>query len=51
LTLVDRHTFHLFQPVTYQVATGAISPGKVAEIDRQADPSADPEHRLPSNCD
>jgi NADH dehydrogenase len=29
-TLVDRRNFHLFQPLTYQVATGALSPGEVA---------------------
>src|SRR3954464_6034442 len=29
LTLVDRRNFHLFQPLTYQVATGALSPGEV----------------------
>src|ERR671922_38767 len=26
LTLIDRRNFHLFQPLTYQVATGALSP-------------------------
>src|SRR3954469_1395213 len=29
LTVVDRRNFHLFQPLTYQVATGALSPGEV----------------------
>jgi NADH:ubiquinone reductase (H+-translocating) len=29
LTIVDRRNFHLFQPLTYQVATGALSPGEV----------------------
>src|ERR1700704_2645391 len=29
LTLVDRRNFHLFQPLTYQVATGALSPSEV----------------------
>jgi NADH:ubiquinone reductase (H+-translocating) len=29
LTLIDRRNFHLFQPLTYQVATGALSPGEV----------------------
>jgi NADH dehydrogenase len=29
LTLVDRRNFHLFQPLTYQVATGALAPGEV----------------------
>jgi NADH dehydrogenase len=28
--LVDRRNFHLFQPLTYQVATGALSPGEIA---------------------
>ena len=30
VTLVDRQNFHLFQPLTYQVATGALSPGEIA---------------------
>ena len=30
VTLVDRRNFHLFQPLTYQVATGALSPSEVA---------------------
>jgi NADH:ubiquinone reductase (H+-translocating) len=30
VTLVDRRDFHLFQPLTYQVATGALSPGEIA---------------------
>jgi NADH dehydrogenase len=30
LTLVDRHNYHLFQPLSYQVATGALSPGDIA---------------------
>ena len=30
LTLIDRRNFHLFQPLTYQVATGALSAGEVA---------------------
>ncbi len=29
LTLVDRRNFHLFQPLTYQVATGTLSPGEI----------------------
>jgi len=29
-TLVDRRNFHLFQPLLYQVATGALSPGDIA---------------------
>jgi NADH dehydrogenase len=30
VTLIDRRNFHLFQPLTYQVATGALSPEEVA---------------------
>jgi NADH:ubiquinone reductase (H+-translocating) len=29
ITLVDRRNFHLFQPLAYQVATGALSPGEI----------------------
>jgi NADH dehydrogenase len=31
LTLIDRRNFHLFQPMLYQVATGALSPGDIAQ--------------------
>jgi NADH:ubiquinone reductase (H+-translocating) len=30
ITLVDRRNFSLFQPLVYQVATGALSPGEIA---------------------
>ncbi len=30
VTLIDRRNFHLFQPLAYQVATGALSPGEIA---------------------
>jgi NADH:ubiquinone reductase (H+-translocating) len=30
VTLIDCRNFHLFQPLTYQVATGALSPGEIA---------------------
>jgi NADH:ubiquinone reductase (H+-translocating) len=30
ITLIDRRNFHLFQPLSYQVATGALSAGEVA---------------------
>jgi NADH:ubiquinone reductase (H+-translocating) len=30
LTLVDRQNFHLFQPLAYQVATGALAPAEIA---------------------
>lgn len=29
-TLVDRHNYHLFQPLLYQVATGGLSPANIA---------------------
>src|SRR5436190_6732627 len=31
VTLLDRRNFHLFQPLLYQVATGGLSPGDIAE--------------------
>ena len=31
ITLLDRRNFHLFQPLLYQVATGALSPANIAE--------------------
>lgn len=31
LTMIDRRNFHLFQPLLYQVATGGLSPGEIAE--------------------
>jgi len=31
VTLVDRRNYHLFQPLLYQVATGALSPGEIAQ--------------------
>jgi NADH:quinone reductase (non-electrogenic) len=41
ITLVDRRNFHLFQPLLYQVATGALSPANIAAplrsiLERQA---------------
>jgi NADH dehydrogenase len=30
ITLIDRHNYHLFQPLSYQVATGSLSPGEIA---------------------
>ncbi len=30
VTLIDRRNFHLFSPLLYQVATGALSPGEIA---------------------
>ncbi len=30
VTLIDRQNFHLFQPLLYQVATGALSPANIA---------------------
>jgi NADH dehydrogenase len=41
VTVVDKRNFHLFQPLLYQVATGALSPGDVAaplrEVLRKSD--------------
>ncbi|HEX5241025.1 MAG TPA: NAD(P)/FAD-dependent oxidoreductase [Candidatus Limnocylindrales bacterium] len=31
ITLIDRHNYHLFQPLLYQVATGALAPGEIAQ--------------------
>ena len=31
ITLLDRRNYHLFQPLLYQVATGAVSPGDIAQ--------------------
>jgi NADH:ubiquinone reductase (H+-translocating) len=31
VTVVDRRNFHLFTPLLYQVATGAVSPGDIAQ--------------------
>jgi NADH dehydrogenase len=30
VTIVDRHNYHLFQPLLYQVATASLSPGDIA---------------------
>ena len=30
ISLIDRHNYHLFQPLLYQVATGALSPADIA---------------------
>ena len=30
ITLIDRRNFHLFQPLVYQVATGALAPSEIA---------------------
>src|SRR5215468_10803562 len=30
VTVVDRHNYHLFQPLLYQVATAALSPAQIA---------------------
>ena len=30
VTIVDRHNYHLFQPLLYQVATAALSPAQIA---------------------
>jgi NADH dehydrogenase/putative oxidoreductase len=30
ITLIDRHNYHLFQPLLYQVATASLAPGDIA---------------------
>jgi NADH:ubiquinone reductase (H+-translocating) len=35
VTVVDRTTYHLFQPLLYQVATGILSQGDVAPVTRE----------------
>src|SRR5258708_21392958 len=40
VTLIDRNNFHLFQPLLYQVATAALSPGDIAMATRQIFPDA-----------
>ncbi|MFM7372080.1 MAG: FAD-dependent oxidoreductase, partial [Sphaerospermopsis kisseleviana] len=30
VTLIDKRNFHLFQPLLYQVATGALSPADIS---------------------
>jgi NADH dehydrogenase len=32
ITLIDRRNFHLFEPLVYQVATGALTPGVLGEV-------------------
>jgi NADH:quinone reductase (non-electrogenic) len=34
VTIVDRHNYHLFQPLLYQVATAGLSPGDIASPTR-----------------
>ena len=34
VTLIDRHNYHLFQPLLYQVATASLSPADVASPSR-----------------
>ncbi|MEQ1753875.1 MAG: NAD(P)/FAD-dependent oxidoreductase [Micropepsaceae bacterium] len=31
VTIIDRHNYHLFQPLLYQVATAALSPAEIAQ--------------------
>jgi NADH dehydrogenase len=35
VTLIDRHNYHLFQPLLYQVATATLSPANIARPIRQ----------------
>jgi len=36
VTLIDRHNYHLFQPLLYQVSTGILSEGQIAPALRDA---------------
>src|SRR5947209_3990490 len=38
LTLLDRHNYHLFTPLLYQVATGELPPHAVENAARETDP-------------
>ena len=38
ITIIDRSNHHLFQPLLYQVATAAISPGDIAQPIRKIFP-------------
>ncbi len=40
VTLIDRHNYHLFQPLLYQVATAGLSPGDIATPDSRPVPRA-----------
>jgi NADH:ubiquinone reductase (H+-translocating) len=31
VTIIDRHNYHTFQPLLYQIATAGLSPGEIAE--------------------
>jgi NADH:ubiquinone reductase (H+-translocating) len=31
ITVIDRHNYHLFQPLLYQVATASLSPAEIAQ--------------------
>jgi NADH:ubiquinone reductase (H+-translocating) len=35
ITVIDRHNYHLFQPLLYQVATASLSPNQIATPIRQ----------------
>ena len=46
LTVIDRHDHHLFQPLLYQVATAALSPGRHRCPGRAASCRAGPNVRV-----
>jgi len=46
VTALDRRNFCLFQPLTYQVATGALSAGEVAYWDKGTSPRSGAHRRL-----
>jgi NADH dehydrogenase len=50
VTLVDRHDYHLFQPLLYQVATGSLSPGQIAAPLRQRLEPSEKRARSAGHC-
>ena len=44
VTVIDRHNYHLFQPLLYQVATAGLSPADIASPIRSI-LSVEAEHR------
>jgi NADH dehydrogenase len=51
VTLIDRHKFHLFQPLLYQVATGPLSAANIQELASQARSPEEGENLLKSTTE
>ena len=47
VTVIDRHNYHLFQPLLYQVATAGLSPAQIAAPDPQHSPGPGERHGSP----